>query len=76
MCGIFGVIAADPAAIKIDEILSARDVMIHRGPDDEGIWLAEDNCAALAHRRLSIIDCVSNGKNNRSLPLTDAIQLL
>ena len=68
MCGIFGVVAANPATIKIDEIRLARDVMIHRGPDDEGIWLSEDNCAALAHRRLSIIDISVMGKQ----PITTA----
>jgi asparagine synthase (glutamine-hydrolysing) len=31
-----------------------RDVMTHRGPDAEGVW--NDDCAVLAHRRLSIVD--------------------
>ncbi len=30
--------------------------MAHRGPDDEGVWIAPDARIALAHRRLSIID--------------------
>jgi asparagine synthase (glutamine-hydrolysing) len=30
------------------------DTMIHRGPDDEGIWVNEN--VGLAHRRLAIID--------------------
>jgi asparagine synthase (glutamine-hydrolysing) len=68
MCGIFGVIAADPSSIVMDDILSARDVMIHRGPDDKGIYLSDDKCAALAHRRLSIIDVSEFGKQ----PMTTA----
>ena len=34
----------------------------HRGPDDYGIW-QDDNCQlALSHRRLSILDLSSAGK--------------
>jgi asparagine synthase (glutamine-hydrolysing) len=68
MCGIFGVIASDPSSIIVEEIVSARDALIHRGPDDKGIWISEDNCTALAHRRLSIIDLSKKGKQ----PITTA----
>lgn len=30
--------------------------MANRGPDAEGIWMSEDGCIGLGHRRLSIID--------------------
>ena len=30
------------------------DAIIHRGPDDEGLWIEEN--VGLGHRRLSIID--------------------
>ncbi|QLL65987.1 asparagine synthase (glutamine-hydrolyzing) (plasmid) [Sinorhizobium mexicanum] len=30
--------------------------LAHRGPDDAGIWLDQDNRVGLCHRRLSIID--------------------
>lgn len=30
--------------------------MIHRGPDDEGMWHDKENAVYLGHRRLSIID--------------------
>jgi len=33
-----------------------RDTMVHRGPDDAGIFLSPDGAVALGHRRLSIID--------------------
>ena len=55
MCGIAGIVAAD--RLHIDEASRAvlmRDVMIHRGPDGAG--LHADDFAALAHRRLSIVD--------------------
>src|SRR5262249_39704858 len=34
--------------------LAMRDILTHRGPDDAGLHVEE--CAALAHRRLSIVD--------------------
>lgn len=58
MCGIFGVISK---SISIDEkiIIASRDIMAHRGPDDSGIYISPDKTAALAHRRLSILDLTS-----------------
>ena len=55
MCGIAGIVASD--ALQPEErarVPFMRDVIRHRGPDDEGLFV--DGCAALAHRRLSIVD--------------------
>ena len=55
MCGIAGIVAAD--GLHLDDASRAvrmRDSMIHRGPDGAG--LHADDHAALAHRRLSIVD--------------------
>src|SRR5919109_1445035 len=55
MCGIAGIVAAD--GLRADERVRAqlmRDVLAHRGPDGAG--LHADAYAALAHRRLSIVD--------------------
>src|SRR5690242_4198133 len=55
MCGIAGIIAAD--RLHPDEearVIAMRDVLIHRGPDGAGLHI--DGQAALAHRRLSIVD--------------------
>ena len=55
MCGICGIYnfgtqaPADRGALK-----RATDVMIHRGPDDEGFFV--DGVVGLGNRRLSIID--------------------
>jgi asparagine synthase (glutamine-hydrolysing) len=54
MCGIFGILTPDLAKINLQEI---TDRMIHRGPDDSGIYTAEG--IALTVRRLSIIDLES-----------------
>jgi asparagine synthase (glutamine-hydrolysing) len=55
MCGIAGIVASD----RLDHEALARatrmrDVITHRGPDEAGLHL--DGVAALAHRRLSIVD--------------------
>jgi asparagine synthase (glutamine-hydrolysing) len=55
MCGIAGLIAFDRLhADDRDRIVRMRDVLVHRGPDDAGIFL--DERAAIGHRRLSIVD--------------------
>jgi asparagine synthase (glutamine-hydrolysing) len=62
MCGILGVINKKGNELDINEIVKMRDAMTHRGPDDSGIFLANYNTLALAHRRLSIIDLSKSGK--------------
>jgi asparagine synthase (glutamine-hydrolysing) len=60
MCGIAGIVAAD--RLHADEPARARrmnHVMAHRGPDGDGLEV--DASAALAHRRLSIVD-LSGGR--------------
>lgn len=70
MCGIFGVINFNGQPVDKEKVLSARDVLAHRGPDDSGIYYStchsepveksishsSNHSVALAHRRLSIID--------------------
>lgn len=56
MCGIFGVINYSK---KIDKAREARDVLTHRGPDNEGEFY--DNSVYLGHRRLSILDLSNAG---------------
>jgi asparagine synthase (glutamine-hydrolysing) len=55
MCGIAGVLFADPSRPSSPELLKAMgDTIAHRGPDAEGFWFEPG--VGLAHRRLSIID--------------------
>ncbi len=56
MCGIFGIIKFDGHPVDKERVLSARNILAHRGPDDSGIYLSDEGNAALAHRRLSILD--------------------
>ena len=56
MCGICGVAVSRRGAGLLDAraIERMRDVLIHRGPDDEGLYV--DGEIGLGHRRLSIVD--------------------
>ncbi len=60
MCGIAGIFNFQKIS-RIDEsnLIKMRDIMLHRGPDDSGIWVSDDGFLGLAHRRLSIIDLSS-----------------
>src|SRR5262245_36041227 len=55
MCGIVGIVKFDPAEV-VDEarLKRMRDVLRHRGPDGEGLWI--DGPVGLGHRRLAIVD--------------------
>jgi asparagine synthase (glutamine-hydrolysing) len=55
MCGIGGFNWEDQ-----DRIRKMMAVMVHRGPDDEGYYF--DESISLGHRRLSIIDLSSAGR--------------
>jgi len=55
MCGIAGLLVKmAEARVDPDLLVRMRDTMVHRGPDDEGIYT--DGPLGLCHRRLSIID--------------------
>ncbi|MEN6558755.1 MAG: asparagine synthase (glutamine-hydrolyzing) [Thermoguttaceae bacterium] len=60
MCGIAGAVWNDANdALEPATLQRMVDVLRHRGPDDEGTYLAETQSgvgAALGHRRLSILD--------------------
>jgi len=61
MCGIAGILSADPAKITPERLLSMTGSLAHRGPDGEGHWIDPNGHAGLGHRRLSIIDLSSAG---------------
>ncbi|MEP6617719.1 MAG: asparagine synthase (glutamine-hydrolyzing) [bacterium] len=53
MCGIIGFVGHN-APEMTERVRNARDEMIHRGPDDAGLW--KDGMACLGARRLSVLD--------------------
>ncbi len=61
MCGIAGLIAASSKADLARDAQSMADRLVHRGPDDAGVWVDEAHGVALSHRRLSIIDLSAAG---------------
>lgn len=60
MCGIIGIASIRPVQRR-EWLLPGRDAMMHRGPDDAGLWWSDDGQVGLAQRRLSIIDLSAAG---------------
>lgn len=54
MCGIAGIIYKNNEKPTKEEIKLMTDVILHRGPDDEGYYFG--NSFAFGHRRLAILD--------------------
>ena len=54
MCGIAGVVNSEPGGVKAATIHRMCQSIVHRGPDDEGIFVKDG--AGLGVRRLSVID--------------------
>ncbi len=69
MCGVCGIVASSDA-FRCDEatVVAMRDTMTHRGPDDAGAIVRPEERVALGHRRLSIVDLSSAGRQ----PLANA----
>jgi len=57
MCGFAGFYSLKYSVNKPTELLTKMaDEIIHRGPDDAGIWFLENETIGFSHRRLSIVD--------------------
>jgi asparagine synthase (glutamine-hydrolysing) len=55
MCGIAGIVRLDAReTVEEARLKRMRDILRHRGPDGEGLWI--EGPVGLAHRRLSIVD--------------------
>ena len=54
MCGIVGFLHTGGAAARMDAVQTMCDTIVHRGPDDQGLFV--DGPVGLGMRRLSIID--------------------
>jgi asparagine synthase (glutamine-hydrolysing) len=68
MCGIVGALSfSNNTPISESCLTKMRDTMVHRGPDNAGIWISEDGRIGLGHRRLSIIDL----SNSAAQPMTN-----
>ena len=56
MCGICGILSFDKKPIEENALQKMTDVLIHRGPDDEGTYVNSRKNVGLGFRRLSIVD--------------------
>ena len=72
MCGIAGLVIPQRANRVAQEqaLVAMRDCLVHRGPDDAGLFLQEK--IGLAHRRLSIVD-VAHGHQPMFSPSGDVV---
>ena len=65
MCGISGIINRTGAPVDMDLLRNMTNLVAHRGPDDAG-YFARDQFG-FGHRRLSILDLNSRGRQPMSL---------
>src|ERR1700716_2505169 len=54
MCGIAGILSKHKNPEHI--LKNALGCLMHRGPEEEGLWMNNEQTVMLGHRRLSIID--------------------
>ncbi len=54
MCGIAGIVGGTPGSVDTQTIHRMCQAIVHRGPDDEGIFVKDG--VGLGMRRLSVID--------------------
>jgi asparagine synthase (glutamine-hydrolysing) len=59
MCGILGVFNPNGVLPANEALFAALERLRLRGPDDSGLW--RDECVALGHRRLAIVDLSATG---------------
>lgn len=63
MCGITGKIyfSNSISTVSKDDIEHMNRTIVHRGPDDNGVWLSDNRKIGLGHQRLAILDLSSAG---------------
>lgn len=63
MCGIAGFFGRDCRGGDLSVLAAAMaSTLVHRGPDDAGVWADDSEGVCFAHRRLAIIDLSSAGR--------------
>jgi asparagine synthase (glutamine-hydrolysing) len=72
MCGFVGIWNYQAEPVDIDLLVSMRDSLSHRGPDDQGLHIDQGHGLGLGFRRLAIIDLTDDGRQ----PMTNEDQSL
>ena len=71
MCGVCGVYSiSGQSSIDVNALKRMNDLLSHRGPDEEGLFIDDANGIGLGHKRLSIID-LDEGQQPMSLKAGD-----
>lgn len=61
MCGIAGLWQFQSATELELRARRMADALIHRGPDDAGVWIDQNAGLALSHRRLAVVELSAAG---------------
>ncbi len=62
MCGIVGFLGKNIRHSFDDILHNMLGLLVHRGPDADGVWIDHGSGIALGHRRLSILDLSQTGR--------------
>ncbi|KAB2889088.1 MAG: asparagine synthase (glutamine-hydrolyzing) [Desulfobulbaceae bacterium] len=70
MCGIAGIASCHGWSSEAlhEAAVSMAESLVHRGPDDQGVWVDPEHPIALSHRRLSIQDLSAAGHQPMASP--------
>jgi len=60
MCGIAGIVDFNNK-VNREFLIKMREALIHRGPDETGLWIDKTEHIGFTHTRLSIIDLTFQG---------------
>ena len=70
MCGICGELQFGVGRrVAAENVLAMREALVHRGPDDQGLFLSADGGVGLGFRRLRIVDLTPSA--NQPMPNED-----
>jgi asparagine synthase (glutamine-hydrolysing) len=61
MCGIAGILSKNFGGFSVTDLERMTNILNHRGPDGQRVWMNEKCNVGLGHRRLSIIDLSNEG---------------
>jgi asparagine synthase (glutamine-hydrolysing) len=61
MCGIVG-FKTNMNELPVEDLASGVASLLHRGPDDSGMYVDRQSGVGLGHRRLAVIDPTASGR--------------
>ena len=61
MCGLAGVFGGTNGHPTREVVAAMAETLVHRGPDDDGVWVDENINLGIGHKRLAILDLSTEG---------------